>query len=104
MTGPWKPWKTKSRFSTVSTAPWKSCLVGKISTFPQPGCAPGGTMENQKQVSHSSARSLPTRWESSLIQTEKQRKEVGRCAASSFLIFRITLYWKRFLISGSSLD
>jgi hypothetical protein len=24
MPGPWKPWKTKRRFSTVPTAPWKS--------------------------------------------------------------------------------
>src|SRR5258708_4230175 len=30
--GPWKPWKTKSRFSTVPTVPWKS--LGGISTFP----------------------------------------------------------------------
>src|SRR5206468_2374685 len=30
--GPWKPWKTKSRFPTVSTAPWKS--LGGIPTFP----------------------------------------------------------------------
>ena len=69
MTGPGKPWKTKNRFSTVSTAPWKSCLVGKISTFPQPGCAPGGKVENQKQVSHFSTRSLRRRWGSPLIRT-----------------------------------
>jgi len=24
MTGPWKAWKTSSRFSTLPTAPWKS--------------------------------------------------------------------------------
>src|SRR5579862_3405569 len=30
--GPWKRWKTKGRFPTVSTAPWKS--LGGISTFP----------------------------------------------------------------------
>ena len=32
----WKAWKTKSRFPTLSTAPWKSRKGGEISTFPQP--------------------------------------------------------------------
>src|ERR1700692_1684640 len=42
--GPWKPWKTKRRFSTVPTAPWKSLKTG-IPTFPPlrlrfPSCEP----------------------------------------------------------------
>jgi len=31
----WKAWKTKSRFPTLSTAPWKSRKGGEIPTFPQ---------------------------------------------------------------------
>jgi hypothetical protein len=37
MTGPWKAWKTGSRFSTLPTAPWKSRQQREIPTFPQPG-------------------------------------------------------------------
>ena len=69
MTGPGKPWKTKNRFSTVSTAPWKSRPRGGISTFPQPGCAPRGRVENQNQVSHSPARGLRRRRGYLIIQT-----------------------------------
>ena len=35
MPGPWKAWKTRGRFSTLSTAPWKSRKPGEIPTFPQ---------------------------------------------------------------------
>ncbi len=31
----WKAWKTKSRFPTLSTAPWKSRKGGEIPTFSQ---------------------------------------------------------------------
>src|SRR6202049_157848 len=31
----WKAWKTKIRFSTLPTAPWKSRKGGEIPTFPQ---------------------------------------------------------------------
>ena len=56
MPGPWKAWKSKSSFPTLSTAPWKSRKDREIPTFPQPGVAPDGKVENQKQVSH-----FPTR-------------------------------------------
>ena len=36
MAGPWKVWKSKSSFSTLSTVPWKSRKDREISTFPQP--------------------------------------------------------------------
>jgi hypothetical protein len=36
MTGPWKAWKSKSSFSTLSPVPWKSRKRREISTFPQP--------------------------------------------------------------------
>jgi hypothetical protein len=36
---PWKAWKSKSGFSTLSTAPWKSRKQHEIPTFPQPGFA-----------------------------------------------------------------
>ncbi len=35
MTERWKPWKTKSRFPTVPTVPWKSPRRREIPTFPQ---------------------------------------------------------------------
>src|SRR5258706_165322 len=35
MTEHWKAWKTKSRFSTLPSAPWKSRKGSEISTFPQ---------------------------------------------------------------------
>jgi hypothetical protein len=56
MTGPWKEWKSESSFSTLSTVPWKSRGRREISTFPPPGFAPDGRVENQTQVSHSSTR------------------------------------------------
>jgi len=34
MPGRWKAWKTKGRFSTLPTAPWKSRKPGEIPTFP----------------------------------------------------------------------
>src|SRR5215472_10798641 len=56
MPGRWKAWKTKLRFSTLPTAPWKSRISGEISTFPPPPLAPDGKVGNQKQVSHFSTR------------------------------------------------
>jgi hypothetical protein len=52
MTGPWKAWKSRSSFSTLSTVSWKSRQHREIPTFPQPGFAPDGKVENQRQVSH----------------------------------------------------
>ena len=34
MTVPWKAWKTKTRFSTLPTAPWKSLCDSHIPTAP----------------------------------------------------------------------
>jgi hypothetical protein len=94
MPGPWKAWKSKSSFPTRSTAPWKSRQQREISTFPQPGLRGHGKVENQNQVSP-----FPTAARDddpcSLSQTAKPRKEVGRRAAASSSLFRITLYWKR---------
>ena len=103
MTGPWKAWKSKSSFPTLTTAPWKSRKEREIPTFPQPSFAPDGKVENQKQVSHFPTRGSRRRslWSS---QNQKTKKGIGRCAASSRSFFRITLYWKRNPISGSSLD
>ena len=56
MTGSWKAWKSKSSFSPLPTPPWKSRQRREIPTFPQPGVAPDGKVENHKQVFH-----FPTR-------------------------------------------
>jgi hypothetical protein len=63
MPGPWKAWKSKSSFPTLSTAPWKSRKEHEIPTFPQP---------------------LATIILVLSLKTKNQRKEVGRHAASSF--------------------
>jgi hypothetical protein len=52
MPGPWKEWKSKSSFPTLSTAPWKSRKRREIPTFPQPGFATAvltSNQENQKE-------------------------------------------------------
>src|SRR5579871_1892714 len=36
MPGPWKAWKSKSSFPTLSTVPWKSRRKREIPTFPPP--------------------------------------------------------------------
>ena len=48
-------WKTKSRFPTLPTGPWKSRQHREVPTFPPPGFAPRGAVENQNQVSSCSA-------------------------------------------------
>ena len=60
MTGPWKAWKSKNRFPTISTVPWNLAKT---------------------RDSH-----IPTaaRDDDSGSLSENQRKEVGRCAAYSF--------------------
>ena len=53
MPGPWKAWKTKNRFSTLPTAPWKSRQ--KRASFPHSHSSDDeadGKVENQKQVFH----------------------------------------------------
>jgi hypothetical protein len=64
MPGPWKAWKTKDGFPTLSTVPWKSRRKREIPTFPPPGFA---TMTSVLS-----------------LRTKNQRKEVGRYAASAF--------------------
>src|ERR1700720_1254132 len=52
MPGRWEEWKTKPRFSTLPTVPWKSRRHREIFTFPPPRRASHGKVENQKTVSH----------------------------------------------------
>ena len=81
--GPWKAWKTKSGFPTLSTVPWKSRRKREIPTFPPPGFA---SMEKWKTKSRfpTFPRPLATITTVLSLKTKNQRKEVGRCAASSF--------------------
>src|SRR5450759_296480 len=104
MPGPWKAWKSKSSFSPLFTAPWESRQRREIPTFPQPGIAPDGKVENQNQVSHFPPRGMRRRLRFVCFQNQKPRKEIGRFAASSITFFRITLDWKRNSVSGSSFD
>src|ERR1019366_7140867 len=104
MPGPWKAWKSKSSFSPLSTAPWESRQRREIPTFPQPGIAPDGKVENQNQVSHFPTRGMRRRPRFVYLQNQEPRKEIGRFAASSITVFRITLDWKQNSVSGSSFD
>jgi hypothetical protein len=52
MPGPWKEWKSKGSFPTLSTAPWKSRKHREIPTFPQLQLHGAGKVENQTPVSH----------------------------------------------------
>ena len=49
MPGPWKAWKSKSSFPTLSTAPWKSRQQREIPTFPQPGFAAMGKWKTKSR-------------------------------------------------------
>src|SRR5690349_9767774 len=105
MPGPWKEWKTKPRYSTLPTVPWKSRIHREISTFPPPRLPAHGKLENQKTVSH-----FPMRWKRrrlrfpSLLNPNPKK---GRRPLRSLLTlptFRIILYWNQNPVSGSFLD
>ena len=61
MTSPWKAWKTKDGFPTLSPVPWESRRNREIPTFPQPFATMNSLFS---------------------LKIKNQRKEVGRCAAS----------------------
>src|SRR5713226_9523207 len=105
MAGPWKAGKTKPRFPPLSTAPWKSGQLRQISTFPPPRLAPHGKVENHKPVSH-----FPTRRKRRRFLFPSPRKPKIKKGSRPLrglpipILFRIILYWKRYFVSGSSLD
>src|SRR5713101_2348211 len=104
MTGPWKEGKTKPRFPPLSTVPWKSGKLRQISTFPPPQLAPDGKVENHKPVSHFSTRRKRRRL---LFPSLKPKPKKGSRPLRGLpirILFRIILYWKRYRVSGSSLD
>ena len=88
MTGPWKARKSKSSFPSLSPAPWESRKHREIPTFPPPGFAPDGKVENQKQVSHFPTGGSRRPTHVPYLRNQNPRKEVGRCAASSSFIFQ----------------
>jgi len=49
MPGPWKAWKTKDGFPTLSTVPWKSRRKREIPTFPPPGFAAMGKWKTKSR-------------------------------------------------------
>src|ERR1035437_8446477 len=111
MAGPWGEWKTKSRFPTLPTGPWKSRQHREIPTFPPPGFAPDGEVENQNQVSHFPTRASPEEGKEknqtgfppsptrgsrrrpfSLSNSQKHRKEYGRARQATPPVFMLTLH------------
>src|SRR6266542_2111206 len=102
---PWKEWKTKPRFPTLPTVPWKSRKHREISTFPPPRLVPHGKLENQKAVSHFPTRYKRRRLRFPSLQNPNPKK--GSRPLRGLLIlptFRIILYWNQDPVSGSFLD
>ena len=85
MPGPWKAWKTKDGFPTLSTVPWKSRKKREIPTFPPPGFT---AMEKWKTKSRfpTFPQPLATMIPVLSLKIKNQRKEAGRYAATSFPI------------------
>ena len=107
MPGPWKPWKTKLRFPTVPTAPWKS----PKTRFPHSHSTDDGSYipiannarafqaltiegENQKK---GAIRSCPP-------GVEKAFHFRAHPALESKSSFRLIPRWNEFSISGSFVD
>jgi len=83
MPGPWKAWKTKDEFPTLSTVPWKSRRKREIPTFPPPGFAAMGKWKTNGRFP-TFPQPLATMTSVLSLRTKNQRKEVGRYAASLF--------------------
>ena len=113
MPGRWKEWKTKSRFPTLPTAPWKSRQPREISTFPQLRRVAPGKVENQTQVSHFPHATRDDD-DYTFRKTKVKTRRLRRCenepqkesipqhsAVSPLPIPRLTSHWKRNPFSGS---
>src|ERR1051326_3169291 len=83
MPGPWKAWKTKDEFPTLSTVPWKSRRKREIPTFPPPGFAAMGKWKTNGRFP-TFPQPLARMTSVVSLKTKNQRKEVGRYAASAF--------------------
>jgi len=83
MAGPWKAWKTKDGFPTLSTVPWKSRRKREISTFPPPGFTAMEKWKTKKPVSH-----FPTaaRDDDSCSLSENQKPKKGSRPLRGLLI------------------
>src|SRR6266446_572581 len=103
MPGPWKEWKTKPRFPTLPTVPWKSRLHREIPTFPPPRLALRGKLENHKPVSHFPSPRQRRRLRSPSPHPKKKGSRPLR-GLLALPTLRIILYWNQDLVSGSFLD
>jgi hypothetical protein len=86
MPGPWKAWKSKNSFSPLPTPPWKSRQRREIPTFPQPGVAPDGKVENHNPgfpLSHAGRATTAAVY---FFSESKTKQEIGRFAASSHFL------------------
>ena len=101
MPGPWKAWKTKDEFPTLSTVPWKSRRKREIPTFPPPGFVAMGKWKTNGRFP-TFPQPLATMTSVLSLKTKNQRKEVGRYAASAFPVR--SPYGRTEPISCSSFD
>lgn len=109
MPGPWKPWKTRQRFPTASTAPWKS----HTSRFPHSHSANDFSLSSkQKQTPHPSR---PSDAQGKNKTAERRPLAASASAANRPLfrahsalerkpLFRLIARWNQTLLSGSFLD
>jgi hypothetical protein len=84
----------QSQLSHSSHRPLEISRKARDSHIPTARLRDHGKVENQKQVSHFPTSARNDDDDPHSLEPKTQRKEVGRDAASAYLIFMITLYWK----------
>jgi len=109
MPGPWKPWKTRQRFPTAPTAPWKS----HTPRFPPSHSADGFPLSSQEKQTPRPSRSSDAQGKN---QTAERRPLAASASAANRPLFqahsalerkplfRLIARWNQFSISGSFVD
>ena len=109
MPGPWKPWKTRQRFPTAPTAPWKS----HTPRFPPSHSADGFPLSSQEKQTPRPSRSSDAQGRD---QTAERRPLAASASAANRPLFqahsalerkplfRLIARWNQFAISGSFVD
>jgi hypothetical protein len=111
----WKAWKTKIRFSTLPTAPWKSRKGGEIPTFPQlrrfvpRAKKTGGQEEVWAMEKWKSKGGIPTFPQPRQPAAQgrrlfKPKLERNRSRSANWDHFMLILHWKWIFVSCSSFD
>src|SRR5216117_494422 len=86
-TVPWKPWKTKPRFPTAHTAPWKTRNLGEFPTFPPPCDSPFPSLKKTKGKEGSMKRA-----DRSSVNKSGQIQRTDSKATDSVTAYSVTAY------------